>query len=46
VPLGLYDRMRDALGLSTPMGAAKKVFTGLAGALVLIAAVAMRRERR
>ncbi|WP_171117935.1 MULTISPECIES: hemerythrin domain-containing protein [unclassified Streptomyces] len=46
VPLGLYDRMRDAFGLSTPMAAAKKVFTGLAGVLVLAAAVAMRRKRR
>jgi hemerythrin superfamily protein len=46
VPLGLYDRMRDAFGLSTSMGAAKKVFTGLAAVLVLVAAVAMRRSRR
>ncbi|MDG9717639.1 hemerythrin domain-containing protein [Streptomyces sp. DH24] len=46
VPLGLYDRMRDAFGLSTPMATAKKVFTGLAGVLVLAAAVAMRRKRR
>lgn len=46
VPLGLYDRMRDAFRLSTPMAAAKKVFTGLAGVLVLVAAVAMRRKRR
>ncbi|MFI2428803.1 hemerythrin domain-containing protein [Streptomyces sp. NPDC018955] len=46
VPLGLYDRMRDAFGPSTPMAAAKKVFTGLAGVLVLAAAVAMRRKRR
>jgi hemerythrin superfamily protein len=46
VPLGLYDRMRDALGLSTSMAAAKKVFTGLASVLVLVAAVAMRRKRR
>jgi MYXO-CTERM domain-containing protein len=46
VPLGLYDRMRDAFGLSTSMAAAKKVFTGLAGVLVLAAAVAMRRKRR
>ncbi|MGI5380074.1 hypothetical protein ACQEV2_38655 [Streptomyces sp. CA-251387] len=45
-PLGLYDRMRDAFGLSTPMGVAKKVFTRLAGLLVLVAAVAMRRKRR
>ncbi|MFG2466124.1 hemerythrin domain-containing protein [Streptomyces canus] len=46
VPLGLYDRMRDAFGLSTPMGAAKKVLTGLAGVLMLVAAVALRRRRR
>ncbi|MEU6547671.1 hypothetical protein [Streptomyces sp. NPDC046859] len=46
VPLGLYDRMRDACGLNTSMAPAKKVFTGLAGALVLVAAVAMRRRRR
>ncbi|MER7483141.1 hemerythrin domain-containing protein [Streptomyces sp. NPDC126510] len=46
VPLGLYDRMRDAFGLSTSMAAVKKVFTGLAGVLVLVAAVAMRRKRR
>ncbi|PIM68014.1 cation-binding protein [Streptomyces sp. JV178] len=46
VPLGLYDRMRDAFGLSTSMGAAKKVFTGLAAVLVLVAAVATRRRRR
>ncbi|MEU1851487.1 hemerythrin domain-containing protein [Streptomyces sp. NPDC019990] len=46
VPLGLYDRMRDAFGLSTPMATAKKVFTGLAGVAVLVAAVAMRRKRR
>ncbi|MFE9771976.1 hemerythrin domain-containing protein [Streptomyces sp. NPDC005931] len=45
VPLGLYDRMRDAFGLSTPMAAAQKVFVGLAGALVLVAAVAKRRKR-
>jgi hypothetical protein len=45
VPLGLYDRMRDAFGPSTPMAAAKKVFTGLAWVLVLVAAVAMRRNR-
>ncbi|MCL7427178.1 hemerythrin domain-containing protein [Streptomyces sp. YS415] len=44
VPLSLYDRMRDAFGLSTSMSAAKKVLTGLAGVLVLIAAVAMRRR--
>ncbi|MER7576192.1 hemerythrin domain-containing protein [Streptomyces sp. NPDC126514] len=44
VPLSLYDRMRDAFGLSTPMSAAKKVLTGLAGVLVLVAAVAMRRK--
>ncbi|CAL9288959.1 hemerythrin domain-containing protein [Streptomyces sp. SudanB52_2052] len=46
VPLGLYDRLRDAFGLSTSMATAKKVFTGLAGVLVLAAAVAMRRRRR
>ncbi|MGW0473826.1 hemerythrin domain-containing protein [Streptomyces coeruleorubidus] len=46
VPLGLYDRMRDALGLSTSMAAAKKVLAGLAGVLVLVAAVVMRRNRR
>lgn len=46
VPLGLYDRMRDAFGLSTSMSTAKKVFTGLAGVLALVAAVAMRRQRR
>ncbi|MFI9542911.1 hemerythrin domain-containing protein [Streptomyces sp. NPDC052016] len=46
VPLGLYDRMRDAFGLSMSMAAAKKVFTGLAGVLMLVAAVAMRRKRR
>ncbi|MFI9771222.1 hemerythrin domain-containing protein [Streptomyces sp. NPDC052415] len=44
VPLSLYDRMRDAFGPSTSISAAKKVLTGLAGALVLIAAVAMRRR--
>ncbi|MFE6336815.1 hemerythrin domain-containing protein [Streptomyces sp. NPDC057798] len=44
VPLSLYDRMRDAFGLNTSVSAAKKVLTGLAGVLVLIAAVAMRRR--
>ncbi|CAL9666973.1 hypothetical protein SUDANB176_07273 [Streptomyces sp. enrichment culture] len=46
VPLGLYDRMRDAFGLSTSRAATKKVLTGLAGVLVLVAAVAVRRKRR
>ncbi len=46
VPLALYDRMRDAFGLSTSRAAAKKLLAGLAGVLVLVAAVAMRRKRR
>ncbi|MFD0318206.1 hemerythrin domain-containing protein [Streptomyces flavalbus] len=46
VPLGLYDRMRDAFGLSTPMAPAKKVLTALAGVLALAAAVARCRTRR
>ncbi|MFI9823634.1 hemerythrin domain-containing protein [Streptomyces sp. NPDC052013] len=46
VPLGLYDRIRDAFGPSTSKAAARKVLTGLTGILTLVAAVAMRRKRR
>ncbi|CAL9616237.1 hemerythrin domain-containing protein [Streptomyces griseomycini] len=45
VPLSVYDRVRDALGLGSP-AVVRKVLTGLAGVLVAaLAAVAVRRKR-
>ncbi|MFJ5998658.1 hemerythrin domain-containing protein [Streptomyces sp. NPDC092370] len=45
VPLSLYDRLRDGLGLSVPSRVAKRVLSGLAGLLVSAAVAAILRKR-
>jgi hypothetical protein len=46
VPLGVYDRLRDVLGLNVPAGAIKRIFTGLTGILLSGAVLAILRRRR
>ncbi|MFD8150959.1 hemerythrin domain-containing protein [Streptomyces sp. NPDC059720] len=46
VPLSLYDRTRDALGLNVPAHVLKKVLAGVAGFVVGVAAFAVVRKRR
>ncbi|MFJ4537166.1 hemerythrin domain-containing protein [Streptomyces tibetensis] len=46
VPLSLYDRIRDGLGLNFPSAVAKRVLTGIAGLLVSAAVAAIVRRRR
>ncbi|AJP04255.1 cation-binding protein [Streptomyces cyaneogriseus subsp. noncyanogenus] len=46
VPLGVYDRLRDVLGLNVPAAAIKRIFTGLAGLLLSGAVLALLRRRR
>ncbi|MFF0006432.1 hemerythrin domain-containing protein [Streptomyces tibetensis] len=46
VPLSLYDRIREGVGLSFPSAAAKRVLAGLVGLLVSGAIAAMVRQRR
>ncbi|MBI0297636.1 hemerythrin domain-containing protein [Streptomyces sp. PRKS01-29] len=44
VPLSLYDRIRDGLGLGSPVAAVRKMLSRLVG--MLLSAVAVVRERR
>ncbi|MEV5885026.1 hemerythrin domain-containing protein [Streptomyces sp. NPDC052020] len=46
VPLSVYDRVRDVLGLNTPAAAIKKILAGLTGVLLCGAALAIPRRRR
>jgi hemerythrin superfamily protein len=46
VPLSLYDRIRDGLGLSFPSAVAKRVLAGLVGLFVSGAVAAIVRQRR
>ncbi|MEV3971526.1 hemerythrin domain-containing protein [Streptomyces sp. NPDC050698] len=45
VPLSLYDRLRDGLGLSVPSAVVKRILTGLAGLCVSAAVAAVLRRR-
>ncbi|MEV5437024.1 hemerythrin domain-containing protein [Streptomyces sp. NPDC052682] len=46
VPLSLYDRMRDAVGMRVPRAVVRKVLAGLAGLVVSVAVTAVLRRRR
>ncbi|MEG8274996.1 hemerythrin domain-containing protein [Streptomyces sp. AHA2] len=46
VPLSLYDRTRDALGLNLPAAVLRKVLAGLAGLVVSAVVFAALRKRR